>query len=725
MNKKRKNIWWIIRKNVFILSAFFLCFSASLLAQDHSDKADSIMIKVLGIRDLYRKYIYEYEAEAYIKGSTHIVKRNLLYRYAPRFLYLNRKGHNMFVESIVDIHYTAPNYFAQQIKALNGNKLNADDIRKRVMPFLNVNIYNPTLFNDHVLFPGINRIFHYYRFEYIASSDTLGKTIHQIKIIPKMRSQKLISGFLYIVDGTWMIYRFDILGKWEFSKFRVQTEFGLQPDNFLLPLNSTVIFYMDLLGNETINYYFSNFKYRSVKSFQSQEKEAKVNYDVSDYFSVRVDSLPIIKDSLFWAENRPVPLSNYEKSLIEDSRKREREPDSTALNKPQFKYSSEGLIAPQSVKYNNTQFSYSGLLNPLKLAYSKLEGVMYWQQFKLHKDFASGKELQFSPQFGILFRRQELYFNLPAYWLFAPGKFGNISCSFGNRNRSYSSAIIDQINKETPVNIHFEDFNLEYYKHFYTELGIQYELTNGLLLYGGLNYDWYIPVKTGKEEMQFTGNYSNGDVIDLVQNRYRAFVPMIGLQWTPGQYYRINGKRKEYVGSSFPTFTLEYAKGIKNWFHSNSDYRRIEIDAQQRIPLGLMRSFQYYLGAGKFMQAKSIYFADFNHFQRRYIPQSWNDPIGGYFHLLRGDWYNAANAYIQVHCMYELPFGVLKFFRSVSRDILKERFYVAQLYTPALPCYTELGYGVGNFLGNIGFFVSFNRGKYESIGAKFAFELGR
>jgi hypothetical protein len=682
------------------------------------------MIKVLGVRDFYKKYISGYEVEAYIKGNTQIVRKNLLYRYAPDFLYLDKKGHNSFVEAIVDIQYTAPNHFTQKIKALNGNELNAKDILKRLMRFLNVNIYNPTLFNEHMLFPDIDRIFRYYRFEYIASSDTLGKTIHQIKIIPKIRSQKLISGSFYIVDGTWSIYRIDISGKWEFSGFRVQTEFGLQPNNFILPLNTKVIFHLNLLGNETINYYSSSFKYHSVNTFKTQKEQTSVNYDLSNYFNVRVDSLPIIKDSLFWAENRPDPLSDYEKFLIENSRMREIQLDSTALSKPQFNVS-EGLIAPRSIKYNDTQFSYSGLLNPLKLAYSRLEGIMYWQQFKLHKDFAKGKELQFSPELGILFQKKEVYFNLPAYWLFAPEKFGNIFCTFGNRNQAYHSGIIDQINKEIPANIHFDDLNLEYYRHFYTGLGAKYELANGLLLYGGLNYDWYVPVKNKEEKIQFAENDANSDVIDIIQNRYSAFFPMIGLQWTPRPFYRINGKRKEYVRSDFPTFRVEFARGIKRWFHSNGDYKRIEIDVQQKIPAGLMRSFHYYLGAGKFIHGKSIYFADFNYFQRQNIPQSWNDPIGGSFHLLQRDWYNAANAYIQVHCMYESSFAMLRFFRGVSRDILKERIYISQLYTPALPCYTEIGYGVGNFLGNVGLFVSFNQAKYESIGARFSFELGR
>ena len=42
---------------------------------------------------------------------------------------------------------------------------------------------------------------------------------------------------------------------------------------------------------------------------------------------------------------------------------------------------------------------------------------------------------------------------------------------------------------------------------------------------------------------------------------------------------------------------------------------------------------------------------------------------------------------------------------------------------PVLPSYTEIGYGVGNHIFNIGFFAGFEGAKYNEFGVKFAFEL--
>ena len=63
------------------------------------------------------------------------------------------------------------------------------------------------------------------------------------------------------------------------------------------------------------------------------------------------------------------------------------------------------------------------------------------------------------------------------------------------------------------------------------------------------------------------------------------------------------------------------------------------------------------------------------------------------------------------------------YLQTASRYILSERFYWSQLWTPVLPSYTEVGYGIGNHIFNIGIFAGFDRWHYQSMGFKFAFEL--
>lgn len=714
----------------FILLISFILTSSFSIAQKEASRVDSIMQKLLNHYELYSKYIQSYEANVYLKGNSFVKKKNILSRFAPDFLYWDKKGNDNFMEAFIDVSFEAPNLYTQHIKAVNGNRLNINDIQNRVMQFLNINIYNPTIFDEQALLSGCQDIHEYYRFEYISERDTLGLTMHRIKIIPKVRSQKLIAGYIDIINDLWTVFSCDFSGKLGFFKYRVETEFGLPEKDFLLPRKTQISFQMDLLGNEVVNHYSSSYQYTSVTKYPDPEQKKKTNYDLSKYYSVHTDSIPIIRDSLFWDENRPIALDDYEKELFNSVLQKQRRIDTLIVNKPwDF---SQGLIEPKKITNNNIFFTYSGLLNPLKLSYSKLDGIRYWQQFRLRKRFTNGEELRFNPNIGYLFKRKEFYFNLPAQWVFKPERFGELSFNFGNRNRTYSSAIIKQIENEIPDSVSFDDFDLEYYRHNNLNLMASYEISNGLLVKGGFNYDWYDPKKKEetkddklRNEQPSLLQIDDEDIIDLVSDQYRSFAPTIEIRYTPHQYYRINGKRKEYVGSRWPSFSINYGRGIKGILNSNSNYERIEADIQQKIPLGLLNSFQYYIGAGGFTNKESTYFADYKYFERHNFPRSWNDPIGGVFHLLDGNWYFSSTSYLQAHFMFESPFVLLRPFRWVSKDILTERFYLSQLHTPALPCYTEIGYSFGNFIGNIGFFASFNKGHYESFGVKASLELGK
>jgi hypothetical protein len=695
-------------------------------AEEMREKTEAILSKMFEYQEYYEKYMDEFDAHIYIKGNSHVNKKNILSRYAPDFLYLDKRGRNTFIESIIKVHFKQPDFFSHRIVAVNGTKVNIIDIQERVIQFLNHNTYNPKVIDGQILLPWTKGSTKYYRYEYLSQTDTLNHIIHQIKVTPKVKSLQLVSGVFSVVDGQWTIYRYNIGGKWKFSRFEIATEFGLTGDAFLMPSKTAVYFKTKLLGNETDSRYFASFEYTSLKRKQPEQEPETVNYDLSGYFEEPADSLPFVGDEMFWQKNRKISLTPEEETYLTRRNVKNTSPPKDSISNLFEKLLNipKGIVVPRRFDYNDSKMSYSGLLNPFKLAYSKWDGLVYWQQFRFFKQYETGQEVRFAPDLGILFRRKQVYFNTPVHYLFQPRRFGEINFNFGNRNQTYNSKVIDRIMEEVPDSIRFEDLNLDYFRHFKMNLEGKYEIYNGLIFKAGIHYDWYIPIRkeNGDESQLRSSHQVSEDVKDLTEDSYKTFTPMIGLTWTPGQYYRFNGKRKEYLGSRFPTFSIEYVCGVDKLLGSNSNYSKIEMDIQQKIPTGLMNSFQYYIGMGKFLNTRSVYFANFNNFQRYNFPQSWEDPIGGVFHLLKGEWYDASDSYVQAHFMYEFPFAVLRWFRGVSKDILKERIYASQLYTPVRPFYTEVGYGVGNFIGNVGIFVSLRHLKYEAVGIKFAFE---
>ena len=246
------------------------------------------------------------------------------------------------------------------------------------------------------------------------------------------------------------------------------------------------------------------------------------------------------------------------------------------------------------------------------------------------------------------------------------------------------------------------------------------ELTNGLLLQTGIDY--HIRKSKNTPTLLRSTNSAIEPIEDMFGTK-RSFAPFVRVSWTPRQYYRYEGRQKIYVRSSFPTFKVELSRSFKDILGSTSIFNRVEFDISQNIPIGLMHSFQYHLGAGRFINQKTEYFADFVYFAKNNFPENWNDGLGGVFNLLSRDLYNASDSYIQAHFMYETPFLILKNIPFVSDFADKERIYISQLYTPQIISYTELGYGIGNRYFNAGIFGSFHKTDFRHIGVRAAFEF--
>jgi hypothetical protein len=270
----------------------------------------------------------------------------------------------------------------------------------------------------------------------------------------------------------------------------------------------------------------------------------------------------------------------------------------------------------------------------------------------------------------------------------------------------------------TSQGLNIEDLGVNYFKDFYVRVFNSVEISNGLQL--GAGFDYHIR-EPNKSQMSATG--PNHEQMDGIFDTRYYFVPVISLSWTPEQYYTMDKNQKVYVRSEYPTFKIQYAHSLKNVFGSTSQYSRVEFDINQNIRFDLMKSLQYHVGTGFFSRQKTEYFTDFVFFRRSYFPETWGEGIGGVFNVLPRNLYNASSSYIQAHLMYETPRFLLTRIQALSGGVVKERLYYSQLFTPTIPSYSELGYGVGNRFLNAALFVSFFKLSYQNIGFKSVFLL--
>lgn len=705
--------------HLILLSILLLCplVHSDLRAQEKTPvtRADSIMRQVIHQAPIYEHVLESYEAETYVKGRTHVPRKNKLLRYAYLVFPIERHPRDAFFEMSGLTRYDAPNHYRNEIVAINSSHLAAGRHYKEIASFVNLNVYSPTIYNKGMIMPLSPDAFKYYTFRQEGTDTISGIPVYNIRFTPRQWSQKLLSGNLYVTDELWTIDRIEIQGHSSFSEFNLSIRFNRDEKHFILPEEADLQVCYHALGNRIESDIHAAFRYKSISWVEEDHESRKLySLDQTQYYTITSDTLSFTQDSAYWNSRRDKPLTTDEKALYTTGTNAVRtEADSSVLTR--YLQLGERLTSTVNKDYKSTRVKYSGLLNPFQLSFGS-NGITYKQEARISKTFEHDRQLRFHPEIGFLFKEKELRLRLTTDWEYRPERQGILNLTIANDNQSYSSEVIHQINeilKDTPIR--FDDLNLKYFQHYYAKLMNQIELMNGFWLSAGLAYHHRTPVKKNKD----TG-------LDIKD--HNEFTPVIGLTYTPRQYYWMDGYRKEYLHSHYPTFRIELARSIPDLLGCTGNYWRIEAGMNQTVRLGLSERLSYNLSGGLFFNQHNMYFADFSYFAKRYFPEPWDDRFGGIFHNLGGDWYNASDKYIQGHLMYESPFILLRFLKpnpKAHKYLVSERFYLSQLWTPVLPNYSELGYGIGSDLFHIAFFLGFEEFKYQSVGLKFALELFR
>ncbi|MEG2179102.1 MAG: DUF5686 family protein [Bacteroidales bacterium] len=693
-------------------------------------QGDSIMLQVMRYADSFSGYVRKFDGEAYLKGNSKLIKKNFLFNWMPWAFPFKHNEDGCVFELLNDIHFEAPNHFVISPVAMRSSDRRPVRNLIDVSPLLNLNIYNATSFDDKYIMPGAasSKGIYEYRLDSLITRN--GENLYKIRFLPRRKNLKVISGYLYITQGTPFIAAIEAEGYLDIAKFNLYTEFGRSYEHFMLPMETNIRLTYNIVNNISVTDYHCTFSYHKVVIDEDAPKTKKSRrLDLSRYYTVANNKIALIQDSNYWKSKRKYMLTHQERQMYQEKKEADSikqvvlHPDS--VQKIDYRKVSEILISTSSFGSDELKWHYSGVLNPSMIGYSKTNGIVIRQRLLLRKNMKHDQYFAIRPEVGFGFKHKEFFYRFDTDWLYQPSKIGKVSLSFRNGNKGFSSSFIDQVNKALDTTkYNFDHLNVKYYRDYSVQLENSYELTNGVMLYGGITYNLHKPVKKQRIDQEVLPDLPS-DMEPLIKNDYADFVPYMRLSWTPRQYYRMIGHRKIHLPSPTPTLSLEYACGIAGILGSNSKFNKIEFDIHQNIQFSKLRSLSYRAGFGSFFNQKSEYFVDYRYFRRSNYPATWTDHIGGVFNLLDTRWYYASPQYAQLHLMYESPFILLHLFKRISRFILSERLYASQLFSPDKPSYTELGYGLGNYIFNVAVFTAFHGGKMYETGFRVSFELGR
>ena len=155
-------------------------------------------------------------------------------------------------------------------------------------------------------------------------------------------------------------------------------------------------------------------------------------------------------------------------------------------------------------------------------------------------------------------------------------------------------------------------------------LGVEYELVNGL----------YFNVSSEFTERRSLDGYDfitafDDDIPNTDPNEFESYQALLGnisLSYTPQQKYMREPNRKVLLGSAWPTFYLNYERGIPSLFGSDIDHEYLEFSFMQTLKIGTIGTTIYRGAVGKFLSSKNLREPDYK-FQRRSDPIWFSNPL--------------------------------------------------------------------------------------------------
>lgn len=594
----------IVRLIIFCL-LLPLAVQAKREKVDMPDKpmvSDSILQCIFQFSPFYSRIIDEYKADLYIKGKVKVHKRNHLIRYVPSMFRFEKHINDYLMESLSELHYTAPDIYDRKIKAVSTTFPRNRGQITDVMDYLNMNIYSSSLMSDKLLSPLDKKSSRYYHYLLDSIAGPPDCQRYKILIIPKFRGTQLVSGYMWVSDQIWTIRELYIEGVYDVIRFKVRVKMGEEGDVEFLPVQFDLNLVFKFIGNHLEMDMGAWLKYNEIKFYEGaarRKSQKKHRHDLTESYKLTCDSEQLITDKEKFNELRPIPLSALEDSLYRSYALRQ----DTLLRVPKKKKNEHlefwGELGDMLISSYNVNLSSMGsvhcspLINPVLLDYSHSRGFSYKQKFKYSRLFHDGRILRISPQIGYNFTHKELYVKADADWQYWPEKQASFEVSVGNGNRIYSSVVLDQLKQLPDSTFNFDQLELDYFKDVYLNLFHNIEIVNGLFIKAGVSVHWRYLINNSKVILEKPLPDKDWAALRGIRSEYNSFAPRIRIEWTPGMYYYMNGRRKMNVGSSMPTFMLDYERGIKGVFKSTGAHERWEFDIQQNLKLSGIRSIGY------------------------------------------------------------------------------------------------------------------------------------
>lgn len=751
---------------------------------DKEDPAYTVMRKAIAKAKYHTQQLDSYSAKVYLKGKGQLKDYPWL---AKRELEKEgiTKDRVFISESVSEIKYIRPNKFEEKVIAVytkGGNR--------NVSPnaYVNGSFYQPEI--AETVSPLSPKAFSYYRFEYLGSFKDRTYEVTKVKVTPRSKGDNVFEGVIYIVEDWWSIHSLDLMASKLGVNFKIKQIYTPIDDKAWLPITQSYVVDGKIFGFEFEGQYLATVKdykitlnpelvmemtvidekvqkeeaktiekkfskkdqqlqermasgkevtrkelNQLVKEYEKQELKEQKEPEVLSDTKYTVDSLAYKKDSTFWVEMRPTPLTKEEErgyhkndSMTEVQRKRD-EGDTLKPSKNKG-FQVWDLLRGDNYKIGKT--SDFRIHAPFG-GFNTVEGYNLIYRLSYYKRWVKRDSLnkQARPQVS------SLEVSPIARYAFARETYsGFLRVDYRTRTRRITlegGKYIRQFNGNDPIHPIVNTFTtlflernlMKLYERNFVEINYRQRFNEKYTIraHGSwaerselFNNSTYTLVNRSKEA--YTPNAPvNEELAATGFNPHQAFIVSAGVEARPWQKYRIRNGNKFRIDGSSPLFTLDYRKGISSTLGSDVDFDQVEVGFKYGFKVGIRGKLDLALNAGTFLNNRQMFFMDYKHFLGNQTPFITTDPVGS-FRLLDYYQYSTSSEYLTANVHYHFRKFLITRIPIVRLTGITENVFVNYLATPYSKNYTEVGYSLDGILRifRLEAAASFIHGNYQSNG---------
>jgi hypothetical protein len=696
-----------------------------------TDRGMAIMRNVLANRKKHMDEFKTYTCAVYIKGVQKLTKapKSLMGSAVTRQLDLDSNGRGILyqAESFSQFNFQSPNKFKEITIASKTAGTNPAFGYNKASD-LQLNLYNNTIningLSSHgFVSPVASNAFSYYRYKYMGSTVSNGRTINKIQLLPKHTHDPVFKGNIYIVQDESRLYSVDLMltntnnSLNLIDTIEISQQYVPIRDSVWLPASVQYNFVGGVFGFKFAGYYMSIYNnYKINQNFP----EGYFNGEV-----LRIDTAANIKSKNYWDANRIVPLT------VQETRDYSKK-DSIAAYKQTDAYLDELQHTKNNINYPGYLiFGYNASNRSNKdslyvfpflqtFYYNTVEGFGINAKVRYTKTIDDYRSFSITPALRYGFGNKLFSANILTEYKNDPYHNAKFWVNFGSDVLDLNNVGTRSLYFNTLSTLLYENNYVKYYRSQFGGLGYQRELANGVLWNGSLSYssrtqlynNAYGHIFTSKIR-EFTSNnplappFTPANDRSFLFPKHQALTFNTSVVFTFNQQYITRPTGKFNLPSKYPTLTVNYRKGIKSVFGSDVDYDFASVDiSQNNIRIGTSGFSSFKLTGGDYFNNNTIYFMDYYHYLGNQ-GTTFDPTYIGSFHFLPFYTYSTNGAFFEAHYQHNFAGSLLNKISFIRKFKLEEIIGANYLSTKGNPNYRELYIGVQRLIFRVDYGVSY------------------